>query len=62
MSLALGLEVEVIRAFLDELRKDDRFKEHVVAKLEKMLNSQSVTKKNLLELIGTNATLQNKKS
>ena len=56
----MGLEEEVIKEFLQELSKSGTLKDRAMTELEKMLTSRSVTRGKLMELIKSNATLQNK--
>ncbi len=56
----VGLESEVVAAFLNELRKTGKLEEPLVGELESMLNEQSVTKEKVLELIRESAAPKNK--
>lgn len=57
----MGLESEIIAAFLSELRDSGKLSEPMIAKLDSVLARRSVTKEMILEMIEADVDNQNKK-
>jgi hypothetical protein len=57
----MGLENEIITAFLNELRLSGKLSEPIIAKIELVLGRRSVTQEMILELTKTDVDIQNKK-